>query len=441
MEDIVKIWSKVLDLIKEDILPVSYSTWIETIIPVTFSNDTIILEVPYEFNKTIIDERYTELIKNALLFVTNTNYELDIRIKDSKKDTFHKENNNNTNKSYNLNQLYTFENFVKGDSNLMAYTTAQAVSKACIEKEYCDFNPLIIFGSPGLGKTHLMQAVGHEVVNKNPRKNILYVTSEQFANDFINSLKENDTQSFKDKYRSVDLLMIDDIQFISNMMAVQKEFHHTFNELHQNNKIIIISGDRPPKELHGIEERLITRFESGTKYKIDYPDYETRIAILQKKAEKLNIEIPDEVYKYIATNINSSNRELEGAMKMVVSYHRLMKREINLALAEEALKEFNKVSEKVVTPELIIDNVEKYFNLDKDSLSSNSKVNKISYPRQIAMYLIYKLLNKKHKETGSYFGGKDHSTVIHAINKIETDIKNDESKNSMIEDIIKNIKN
>ena len=441
MEDIVKIWSKVLDLIKEDILPVSYSTWIETIIPVTFSNDTLILEVPYEFNKTIIDERYTELIKNALLFVTNTNYELDIRIKDSKKDTFHKENNNNTNKIVSLNQLYTFENIVKGDSNLMAYTTAQAVSKACIENEYCDFNPLIIFGSPGLGKTHLMQAVGHEVVNKNPRKNILYVTSEQFANDFINSLKENDTQSFKDKYRSVDLLMIDDIQFISNMMAVQKEFHHTFNELHQNNKIIIISGDRPPKELHGIEERLITRFESGTKYKIDYPDYETRIAILQKKAEKLNIEIPDEVYKYIATNINSSNRELEGAMKMVVSYHRLMKREINLALAEEALKEFNKVSEKVVTPELIIDNVEKYFNLDKDSLSSNSKVNKISYPRQIAMYLIYKLLNKKHKETGSYFGGKDHSTVIHAINKIETDIKNDESKNSMIEDIIKNIKN
>lgn len=441
MEDIVKIWSQVLNLIKEDILPVSYSTWIETIIPVTFENDTLIVEVPYEFNKTIIDERYTELIKNALLFVTNTNYELDIRIKDSKKETIHTEIKSSVNKTITLNQLYTFDNFVKGDSNLMAYTTAQAVAKACIENEYCDFNPLFIFGSPGLGKTHLMQAVGHEVVNKNPRKNILYVTSEQFANDFINALKENDTQSFKDKYRSVDLLMIDDIQFISNMMAVQKEFHHTFNELHQNNKIIIISGDRPPKELHGIEERLITRFESGTKYKIDYPDYETRIAILQKKAEKLNIEIPDEVYKYIATNINSSNRELEGAMKMVVSYHRLMKREINLSLAEEALKEFNKVSEKVITPELIIDNVEKYFNLDKDTLSSNSKVNKISYPRQIAMYLIYKLLNKKHKETGSFFGGKDHSTVIHAINKIETDIKNDESKNSMIEDIIKNIKN
>ena len=443
MEDIVKIWSQVLNLIKEDILPVSYSTWIETIIPVKIEQDTLILEVPYEYNKTIIDERYTELIKNALIFVTNTSYELDIRIKDSKKEVINNEIYSfpSVNKTISLNQLYTFDNFVKGDSNLMAYTTAQAVAKACIENEYCDFNPLFIFGSPGLGKTHLMQAVGHEVVNKNSKKNVLYVTSEQFANDFINSLKENDTQSFKDKYRSVDLLMIDDIQFISNMMAVQKEFHHTFNELYQNNKIIIISGDRPPKELHGIEERLITRFESGTKYKIDYPDYETRIAILQKKAEKLNIEIPDEVYKYIATNINSSNRELEGAMKMVVSYHRRMKRNINLELAEEALKEFNKVTEKVITPELIIDNVEKYFNLDKDSLSSNSKVNKISYPRQIAMYLIYKLLNKKHKETGSFFGGKDHSTVIHAINKIETDIKNDETKNSMIEDIIKNIKN
>ena len=442
MEDIVKIWSQVLNLIKEDILPVSYSTWIETITPVHIEENTLILEVPYEFNKTIVDERYTELIKNALLFVTNTNYEIDIRIKENKKEVISSDMQPAVNnKPISLNHLYTFDNFVKGDSNIMAYTTAQAVAKACIDSEYCDFNPLFIFGSPGLGKTHLMQAVGHEVFSKNPGKTILYVTSEQFANDFINALKDNDTQSFKDKYRSVDLLMIDDIQFISNMMAVQKEFHHTFNELYQNNKIIIISGDRPPKELHGIEERLITRFESGTKYKIDYPDYETRIAILQKKAERLNVVIPDEVYKYIATNINSSNRELEGAMKMVVSYHRLMKRDINLQLAEDALKEFNKANEKVITPELIIDNVEKYFNLDKDSLSSNSKVNKISYPRQIAMYLIYKLLNKKHKETGSYFGGKDHSTVIHAINKIENDIKTQESKNSMIEDIIKNIKN
>lgn len=436
MKDIVGIWNKVLDLIKNDVVGVSYNTWIEPIIPIQMDNSVLILQVPYEFSKNVIEERYIELIKNSLLFVTGENYEIDVRIKDTKI-----EEEQISASTISLNQLYTFDNFVKGDSNNLAYSTAKAVSKACIEGTFCEYNPMFIFGAPGLGKTHLMQAVGHEVVSKNPRKKILYITSEQFANDFINALKENDTNSFKNKYRSVDLLMIDDIQFISNMMAVQKEFHHTFNELFQNNKQIIISADRPPKELHGIEERLITRFASGVRNKIDYPDYETRIAILQKKAEKLNVEIPDEVYKYIATNINSSNRELEGAMKMVVSYHRLMKREINLSLAEDALKEFNKENEKVVTPELIIKNVEKYFNLEDTSLSSNTKAKNVAYPRQIAMYLIHKLLNKKHEETGSYFGGKHHSTIIHAINKIENDIKTDESKSSMIEDIIKNIKN
>ncbi len=436
MKDIAEIWNKVLKLIKEDVIEVSFNTWIEPIIPVELDNNVLILMVPYEYSKNVIEERYVELIKNALLYVTGENYEIDVRIKDSKV-----EEQQISSAASCLNQLYTFENFVKGDSNDIAYSTALAVSKACIEGSFCEYNPMFIFGAPGLGKTHLMQAVGHEVIKKNPHKKILYITSEQFANDFINSLKENDTQSFKDKYRSVDLLMIDDIQFISNMMAVQKEFHHTFNELFQNNKQIIISADRPPKELHGIEERIITRFGWGVTNKIDYPDYETRIAILQKKAEKLNIEIPDEVYKYIATNINSSNRELEGAMKMVVSYHRLMKREINLSLAEDALKEFNKANEKIVTPEIIIDNVEKYFNLEENSLSSNTKAKNVAYPRQIAMYLIHKLLNKKHEETGSYFGGKHHSTIIHAINKIENDIKNEESKNSMIEDIIKNIKN
>ncbi|MBQ7901007.1 MAG: chromosomal replication initiator protein DnaA [Clostridia bacterium] len=441
MEDIVQIWQKVLELIKADLLEVSYKTWIDPIVPVHINETEIILQVPYEYSKTMIEERYLELIKNSLLYTTGRDFEIDIRVQDKKEQQAEQEVPSKQTKYCGLNQLYTFSNFVMGDSNILAHSATQAVAKACIQGTYCEYNPLFIFGNPGLGKTHLMQAAGHEVITKSSDKNVLYVTSEQFTNELINSIKENDNQKFRDKYRSVDLLMIDDIQFISNMPGVQKEFHHTFNDLYQNNKMIIISSDRPPKELHGIEERLITRFESGVMHKIESPDYETRIAILNKKAEQLNIEIPDDVYKYIATNITTSNRELEGAMKMVVSYHRLMKRDITLALAEEALKEFNKPSEKTITPELIIKTVEKYFSLNENSLKSNSKAKNIAYPRQVAMYIISKVLDKKLKEIGDCFGGKDHSTVIHAIRKIEEDMSVDENKKSMIDDLIKDIKN
>ncbi len=438
MEDIVKVWSKVSQIIKADLLEVSYNTWIDPIVPVSMTDSEFIIQVPYEYSKTMVEERYIELIKNSLLYVTGNNYEVDIRVQD--KENEYKPQATNVN-IQSLNQLYTYDNFVKGDSNILAHSATRAVAKSCIEGTYCEYNPLFIFGNPGLGKTHLMQAAGHYVISKNPEKNVLYVTSEQFTNELINSIKENDNQKFRDKYRSVDLLMIDDIQFISNMPGVQKEFHHTFNDLYQNNKMIIISSDRPPKELHGIEERLITRFESGNMHKIESPDYETRIAILNKKAEQLNIEIPDDVYKYIAANITTNNRELEGAMKMVVSYHRLMKRDITLEMAQEALKEFAKTSEKKITPELIIKTVEKYFNLNENSLNANSKVKKIAYPRQVAMYLLSTVLDKKLKDIGDIFGGKHHSTVINAIQVIEKEMESDENKKSMIEDLIKDIKN
>ncbi len=437
MEDIVKVWSKVKDIIKTDLLEVSFKTWIDPIIPINMTLSELVLQVPYEYSKTIVEERYMELIKNALLYITNNNYDIEIRIQDKESERL----NTPAMKINNLNRLYTYDNFIKGDSNILAHSATRAVAKSCIEGTYCEYNPLFIFGNPGLGKTHLMQAAGHYVLENNPEKNVLYVTSEQFTNELINSIKDNKNQEFRDKYRSVDLLMIDDIQFISNMPSSQKEFHHTFNDLYQNNKMIIISGDRPPKELHGIEERLITRFESGNMHKIASPDYETRIAILYKKAEQLNIDIPDDVIRYIAERITTNNRELEGAMKMIVSYHRLMKREINIQTVTEALADFEKTTEKKITPELIIKNVEKYFNLSENSLNSNSKAKKISQPRQIAMYIMSTVLDMKLKDIGDIFGGKDHTTVIHAIRKVEQDINNDEDKKNMIDEIIKNIKN
>ncbi len=438
MENISTIWSRVLELIKPDILPVSFSTWIETIIPVDMDEGSILLQVPYEYNKTMIQERYSELIKNSLLYLTDRDYDVIIRVKEKEE----KPVDNTPKRSFGLNPFYTFENFIIGDSNEVAHANIRAAAKACVEETYCEYNPLFIYGNAGLGKTHLMHAAGHKVIeDSNNAKNVLYVTSEQFTNELINSIKENNNQKFRDKYRKVDILMIDDIQFISNMPGVQKEIHHTFNDLYQNNKIIIISGDRPPKELHGVEDRLITRFESGVMCKIESPDFETRVAILKKKAEQLNTEMDEGIYRYVAGIITTNNRELEGAMKKIVSLHRLMKKEITPELAQEALRDFNSGSNKKITEEMIITTVERHFNLSENALKSTSKAKNISYPRQIAMYIMNELMDKKLKDIGDCFGGKDHSTVIHAINKIKTDMDSEMSVKSTVEDIIKDIKN
>ena len=438
MENITTIWSRVLELIKPDILPVSFSTWIETIIPVEMDDNSILLQVPYEYNKTMIQERYSELIKNSLLYLTDRDYEVIIRVKEKDE----KPEEKGPKRSFGLNPFYTFENFIIGDSNEVAHANIRAAAKACIEGTYCEYNPLFIYGNAGLGKTHLMHAAGHKVIDDtDSKKNVLYVTSEQFTNELINSIKENNNQKFRDKYRKVDILMIDDIQFISNMPGVQKEIHHTFNDLYQNNKIIIISGDRPPKELHGVEDRLITRFESGVMCKIESPDFETRVAILKKKAEQLNTEMDESIYRYVAGVITTNNRELEGAMKKIVSLHRLMKKQITPDLAKEALRDFNSGLNKKITEEMIITTVENHFNLSENALKSTSKAKNIAYLRQIAMYIMNELMDKKLKDIGDCFGGKDHSTVIHAINKIKSDIDSEMSVKATVDDIIKDIKN
>ena len=439
MKNLADIWSEVLVLIKADLLPVSYKTWIETIVPVDMDDEKILLQVPNEYNMTMLLERYMDLLKNSILYATNKEYEIEIRVKEDIKPVIKEEKISSPSP---VSSFYTFDNFIIGESNEVAHANIQAAVKACVEGTHCDYNPLFIFGNAGLGKTHLMHAAEHKILTESKNeKNVLYVTSEQFTNEFINSIKENDNEKFREKYRSVDVLMIDDIQFISNMMAVQKEFHHTFNDLIQGDKIIIISGDRPPKEIHGVEERLITRFESGVMCEIQSPDFETRIAILKKKAEQLNIEIDEEIYRFIANIITTSNRELEGAMKKLVSLHKLMKKEITISLAREVTKDFNNPVDKKITTEMIISTVEKHFNLNDNSLKSNSRSKNISYPRQIAMYIIKEVMDKKLIEIGNCFGGKDHSTVIHAISKIESDIKNDPTTKAMIEDIIKDIKN
>jgi len=434
MENLVQTWRKVLEIIKPDILPVSFSTWIENIVPVEMYEDKIILEVLHEWNKEMINSKYAPLIKSALFYVTGRDYELEVRTTTENKI----ENNNPTN--INLNRSYTFETFVIGKSNQIAHAASKNVAQCVTENKVSAYNPLFLHGGVGLGKTHLMHAICHQILKTKPDAKIVYTTSEQFTNELINAIKDDKNQEFRDKYRTVDILLIDDIQFIGGKESTQEEFFHTFNALYQNNKHIVITSDRPPKELYTLEDRLKTRFECGGIYDINPPDFETRIAILKKKADQIGIEIPDEIYNYIAEKITSNIRELEGAIKMIMSYHNLMGKEITLSLAEEALKDYNLANKKEITPQMIASKVEKYCNLKENELKSADKSKRIAYPRQIAMYLMKEMTNLTLVQIGDFFGGKDHSTINHGINKIKKDIDSILSTKSLVDNIIKDIK-
>ena len=433
MHNLIETWQKLLEIIKPDILPFSFETWIETIIPVEMSGDKIVLEVVHEYSREMIKSRYIHLIKNALIFLTGKEYEIEIVLP-------HEKTKLNTKESFNLNSSYKFETFVIGKSNQIAHAASKNVAQSVIENKVSAYNPLFLHGGVGLGKTHLMHAICHEILKSKPDVKIMYTTSEQFTIDLVNAIKDDTNQAFRDKYRTVDILLIDDIQFIGGRESTQEEFFHTFNALYQNNKHIVITSDRPPKELYTLEERLRTRFECGGIYDINAPDFETRIAILKKKADQIGIEIPDEIYKYIAEKVTSNIRELEGAIKMLLSYHDLMNKEITIELAKEALKDYNTVNKNKITLDYIAQKVEKYCNLKDNELKSNDKSKRIAYPRQISMYIMKELTGATLVQIGEFFGGKDHSTIKHGINKIKEDMENNSATKSLVDNIIKDIK-
>ncbi len=435
MENIIEIWKQVLEIIKPEFsqMMVSYNTWIETIIPLELSENTLKIRVPYEYNKEMINLRYTNLIKNALKFITDRDIELEIKVAT---DLTEREVEKIKVKT-NLNPLYTFDSFVIGKSNQLAHATSFAIAEGRAK----ECNPLFLYGGVGLGKTHLMHAIGNYVLKNDINKKILYVSSEQFTIDVVNSIRTDNMQAFRDKYRTVDILMVDDIQFIGDKEATQEEFFNTFNELYQNNKIIITTADRPPKDLPTFMDRLKNRLGMGAPIDINPPDYETRIAILRKKAYQLKIDIPDEVYEYIAKRIKTNIRDLEGAIKKIMIHHMLIKKEINIALAEEALKDIIDAKKKKITPELIISKVENHFNLRENDLKSSSKSQNIAFPRQIAMYILKTETDLSLKQIGTFFGGKDHTTVMHAVSKIEKTKADDTNVDKIISDIVNDIKN
>ncbi|HQA47508.1 MAG TPA: chromosomal replication initiator protein DnaA [Bacillota bacterium] len=442
--DTASIWENTLKLIREELAEVSYNTWFKVIQPVEIADEYIILCAPNEFIKNILETRYITLIFNALQQVTSREYEIKIilpeekesgavgrsgQVQGSKGDTPDSDIGI-------LNPKYTFDTFVIGNSNRFAHAASLAVSEAPAKA----YNPLFIYGGVGLGKTHLMHAIGHYILRNNPRTRVVYTTSEKFTNDLINSIRDDKNVEFRNRYRTTDVLLVDDIQFIADKERTQEEFFHTFNSLYEASKQIIISSDRPPKEIPTLEDRLRSRFEWGLICDIQPPDFETRIAILKKKAKLENIETPDEVLIFIAKKIESNIRELEGALIRVAAYSSLTNREINMELTQEALKDFFSNSKpRMITVDLIKRVISEYYSIRIEDFKSKKRTRAIAFPRQVAMYLTRELTDLSLPKIGEEFGGRDHTTVLHAYDKISAEIKTDESLKLAIDEIQKRL--
>lgn len=444
-------WSEILNMIKveHDVSDISFSTWLKplkvykvegNVVTININNQNIALDY--------INKKYLLPLKVAIAEATGENFEISFILPDEIEEEIKEkavanpiDHNENIAKA-NLNPRYTFDTFVVGNNNKMAHAASVAVAESPGES----YNPLFIYGGVGLGKTHLMHSIAHYVLQQNSDAKVLYVTSEYFTNELIESIRNgnNSTMSkFREKYRNIDVLLIDDIQFIIGKESTQEEFFHTFNHLHVAGKQIIISSDKPPKDIETLEARLRTRFEWGLIADISAPDYETRMAILKKKIESDQLEryhIPEDVLQFIATNIKSNIRELEGSLNKLIALYKLKNEEINISLAAEALKDLISPDEnRKITPELIIETVSEHFGISVSDLKSASRDAKTTNARHIAMYLCRAMTDTPLKTVGSLLGGRDHSTVKHGVDKMSKDMENNDSLKNTISIIQKKI--
>ncbi len=453
-QQLSQIWNETLDVIEQEMTGVSFNTWIKVIEPLQVRSDTnqIIFKAPNQFIKNILSDRYLILIKNAIKEVTSCSYDVVFQlpeeektaeasivteVKETRETNKSAESNfQNQISSNNLNPKYLFDTFVVGNSNRFAHAASVAVSEAPAKA----YNPLFIYGGVGLGKTHLMHAIGHYILQNNRDMKIYYSSSETFTNELINSIRDDKNIEFRNKYRNVDVLLIDDIQFIANKERTQEEFFHTFNALHQYNKQIIISSDRPPKEIPTLEERLRSRFEWGLIADIQPPDYETRIAILRKKAHLEQLNVSDDILLFIAKKIQSNIRELEGALNRVVIHCKLHNNELNIDTASQIINEVFTTQSRQINASFIKEYVSNQYSVRTEDLNSSKRTRSIAFPRQIAMFLTRELTDLSLPKIGIEFGNRDHTTVMHAHDKIVGEMENDDSLKYRIEKMMKEIR-
>ncbi len=428
-------WTRVLELLEPEMTGISFATWIKPLIPISMDNESFTVKASSPFQKDSIYSRYADLIKASIRQVTNKDLELNVVLDEKDTNLSKPKSQNNFSTNSILNPKYTFETFVIGENNRFAHAAALAAAES-LGKAY---NPLFLYGGVGLGKTHLMHAIGNFVLSQNKDAKVLYITSEKFTNELINAIQKNTNEEFRDKYRNIDLLLIDDIQFFIGKERCQEEFFHTFNALYENGKQIVISSDKPPKDINPLEERLKSRFEWGLVADIGKPDYETRYAILRQKAQNEKIYIDDEILSMIAVKVESNIRELEGILNKMIAWSSLTNGEITMELAEKEISNLHQSKEKVITVDYIQNIVAKYYNLNQNDFKIQRKTSDIAFPRQIAMYLSKQLTGASLKEIGKEFGGKDHSTVIYAIKKIEDTMEVDPNTKIIVDNIRKMI--
>ena len=440
---------KIKDTLKGEVSSISYDTWISSLGIKSIDDNNIVFTTLSEYQRDFIENRFKDLLFNTIKYITNKEYtfsviDLSKKDKDGNEDGEEGDIITDTSSSVpeselesnhqTLNPKYTFDTFVVGNNNRFAHAAALAVGN----EPGKSYNPLFLYGGVGLGKTHLMQAIGNRIIEENRKANVLYVTSEKFTNQLVNSIKDNKTEMFRNKYRNIDVLLIDDIQFIAGKDRVQEEFFHTFNALREDGKQIIISSDTPPRDIQFLEDRLKSRVEWGLLADISCPDYETRLAILRKKAQDENIIIEDSILSDIATKIDSNIRELEGVFNKIVARASLIHSPITIELAENIINEFKYESEKVISSDFIKETISKYFSIDKEDLAGSKRSNDIAFPRQIAMYLCREVAGMSFPQIGLEFGNRDHSTVMHGYNKIAKEIK-DKNSTKLIVESVKNI--
>lgn len=428
-------WNACLQIIKNKVTEKGFNTWFLPIKPLALENDVLRLLVPNQACYEQLEGHYVDILAEALITVIGENAKLEYQISQK----IHTDNITPAKQEpikpfikqsfeSNLNEEYTFDNFVEGDCNRMSKAAAISIA----ERPGMVYNPLLVFGDVGLGKTHLVQAIGNHVKAKYPEKNVYYISSEKFIGQFVDAIRENAVQSFNKFYEQIDVLIVDDVQFFSGKEKTQENFFHIFNGLYINKKAIILTSDCPPKDLKGLEERLVSRFSSGLTVDVQLPDYETRLAILERKIAVGNDIVPNEVLQYIAQNVATNIRELEGCLVSLLARSSLEKRTIDIALAKEVLTNVMRNKPKEASIETIQIVVAQHFDLNVDDLNGSSRKKDIAQARQIAMYLCKKLTQNSYKIIGNKFGNRDHSTVIHAFQTIENLLKNDKKLKDML---------
>lgn len=446
-----QIWQAVLGELEIGISRVNFITWFKNTFIYSINDDHVIISVPNDFTKRWLEKKYHKAIKNSIEKITEKKikeieYKVNLKKEDNIKEeqpinniiNLNKKDNSNNNiedkkinlSSYGLNPKYSFENFVVGKSTELAYAACQAI----VTNPGKSYNPLFIYGGVGLGKTHLLQAIGNELVKHN--KKVLYTTSEQFTNNYIDSIKSGRAKEFKNQYRNVDLLLVDDVQFMGGKDGTQEEFFHTFNELQQGDRQIVLSSDRPPKAIPAIEKRLISRFESGMVADVGKPNTETKIAILERKAKERNYIIEEEILEYVANSIQNNIRELEGALNKIIAYHEFHNLKPTLKVVKNILNDLTNNNQiKPISPKDVLETVSQFYNINIKDLIGGKRKKELVVPRQIAIYIMREELKTSYPTIGEELGGRDHTTAIHSYNKIQKEKEENERINQDIQSI------